>query len=203
VAKLLHSNRHVVVLKARQLGLTWLVVAFALRLLLFHPIATVLLFSRRDHEATDLMRVRLRGMYDHLSAFLPVRGFTADNAHEWALTNGSRALAFPTTAGDSYTATLAVVDEADLGPDLDRLLRAVKPTIDGGGRLVLLSRADKSSSWRRETAGDSSQGNLHRRHVAGRRQSFCPVMVHRWPDLPSHPLGSRTGRTSLASTSAQ
>jgi hypothetical protein len=53
-------------------------------------------------------------------------------------------LAFPTTAGDSYTATLAVVDEADLCPDLDRLMRAVKPTIDGGGRMILLSRADKS-----------------------------------------------------------
>jgi len=53
-------------------------------------------------------------------------------------------LAFPTTAGDSYTATLAVVDEADLCPDLDRLMRAVKPTIDGGGRMILLSRADKT-----------------------------------------------------------
>src|SRR5262249_5174545 len=52
--------------------------------------------------------------------------------------------AFPTTAGDSYTATLAIVDEADLVPDLDRLLRAVKPTIDGGGWLILVSRADKS-----------------------------------------------------------
>jgi hypothetical protein len=50
----------------------------------------------------------------------------------------------PTTAGDSYTATLAVVDEADLCPDLDRLMRAVKPTIDAGGRMVLLSRSDKS-----------------------------------------------------------
>jgi hypothetical protein len=39
---------------------------------------------------------------------------------------------------------LAIVEEADLCPDLDRLMRAVKPTIDGGGRMVLLSRADKS-----------------------------------------------------------
>src|SRR5215468_12275048 len=132
VARLLQEHRLVVALKARQLGLTWLVLAFALWLLLFHPIATVLLFSRRDDEATDLLAVRLRGMYDRLPAFLQARGFTADNDHEWALSNGSRALAFPTTAGDSYTATLAVVDEADLCPDLDRLMRAVKPTIDGG-----------------------------------------------------------------------
>jgi hypothetical protein len=105
LAGLLQDNRLVVVLKARQLGLTWLVLAFALWLLLFHPIATVLLFSRRDDEATDLLAVRLRGMYDRLPAFLKASRFTADNDHEWALASGSRALAFPTTAGDSYTAT--------------------------------------------------------------------------------------------------
>ena len=36
------------------------------------------------------------------------------------------------------------MDEADLCTDLDRLMRTVKPTIDGGGRMVLLSRSDKS-----------------------------------------------------------
>ena len=46
VARLLQEQRLLVVLKARQLGLTWLVVAFGLWLLLFHPIATVLLFMR-------------------------------------------------------------------------------------------------------------------------------------------------------------
>jgi hypothetical protein len=125
VAQLLQEHRLVVVLKARQLGLTWLVLAFALWLLLFYPIATVLLFSRRDDEAADLLAVRLRGMHDRLPAWLQAGGFTTANDHEWALVSGSRALAFPTTAGDSYTATLAVVDEADLCPDLDRLMRAV------------------------------------------------------------------------------
>ncbi len=144
VAELLQANRLVVVLKARQLGLTWLVLAFTLWLLLFHPIATVLLFSRRDDEAVDLLTVRLRGMYDRLPAWLQASAVTTANDHEWALVSGSRALAFPTTAGDSYTATLAVVDEADLCTDLDRLMRAVKPTIDAGGRMVLLSRSDKS-----------------------------------------------------------
>src|SRR5258708_24278098 len=43
-----------------------------------------------------------------------------------------------------FRLTLAFVDEADLVPDLGRLMRAVKPTIDGGGRMILLSRADKT-----------------------------------------------------------
>jgi hypothetical protein len=140
----IRDNRLVIVLKARQLGLTWLVLGYALWLVLFYPAATVLLFSRRDDEAVDLLKVRLRGMYDRLPEWLKVRAFTVDNDHEWALSNGSRVLAFPTTAGDSYSATLAIVDEADLVPDLGRLMTAVKPTIDGGGRMILLSRADKS-----------------------------------------------------------
>jgi hypothetical protein len=137
-------NKLVVILKARQLGLTWLVLGFVLWLVLFWPAATVLLFSRRDDEAVDLLKTRLRGMYDRLPDWLKVRAILVDNDHEWKLSNGSRVLAFPTTAGDSYTATLAVVDEADLVPDLDRLMRAVKPTIDGGGRMILLSRVDKA-----------------------------------------------------------
>jgi hypothetical protein len=144
IIKSLASNRLLVMLKARQLGLTWLVLGFALWLILFYPAATVLLFSRRDDESVDLLKTRLRGMYDRLPDWLKSKSFKVDNDHEWELSNGSRVLAFPTTAGDSYTATLAIVDEADLVPDLGRLMNSVKPTIDGGGRMVLLSRADKS-----------------------------------------------------------
>ena len=150
------AHRLTVILKARQLGLTWLVLGYALWLILFRPAVTVLLFSRRDDEAADLLGTRLRGLYERLPVWLRVQSFLVDNDHEWQLSNGSRVLAFPTTAGDSYTASLVIVDEADLVPDLDRLMRAVKPTIDGGGRMVLLSRADKTrpqSPFKRIYAG--------------------------------------------------
>ena len=143
VAAVLMSKRLVCVLKARQLGLTWLALAFALWLVIFHPIATVLLFSKRDDEAVDLLAVRLRGMYDRLPGWMQPALVTG-NDHELEFSNGSRVKAFPTNAGDSYTATLVVVDEADLSPDLGKLMRAVKPTIDAGGRMLLLSRSDKS-----------------------------------------------------------
>jgi hypothetical protein len=142
VAQQFQGNRLVVVLKARQLGLTWLALSFGLWQVLLHPVATVLLFSRRDDEATELL-ARLKRMHARLPPWLQARSVAADNDHEWVLADGSRAMAFPTTAGDSYTATLAIVDEADLVPDLDRLLRAVKPTTDAAGRLLLISRSDK------------------------------------------------------------
>jgi hypothetical protein len=144
VAAELEDHREVVCLKARQLGLTWLVLAFALQRLLFHPIQTVLLFSKRDDEAAELLNFRLRGMFDRLPAWVKRGKLLTDKTHEIQLANASRVLAFSTTSGRSYTANLAVVDEADHVPDLQRMLNAIKPTVDAGGRLILLSTADKS-----------------------------------------------------------
>jgi hypothetical protein len=137
------APRLFVILKARQLGMTWLAVGFALWLMLFRPAATALLFSKRDDEAVHLLRFRLRGMYERLPQWMRARSLMADNDHELTFSNGSAALAFPTTGGRSYTATMALVDEADHMGELDRLLDAVKPTVDAGGWLILLSTADK------------------------------------------------------------
>jgi hypothetical protein len=168
VARQFQAHRLLVVLKARQLGLTWLALAFALWHVLLHPVATVLVFSRRDDEAVDLLG-RLKEMHRRLPPWLAARRVERDNDHEWALADGSRVLAFPTTAGDSYTATLAIVDEADLVPDLDKLLRSVKPTIDAAGRLLLVSRADKGQP-------ESAFKRIYRGAVAG-TSDWAPVFL--------------------------
>jgi hypothetical protein len=142
--EIMATNSLVIILKARQLGLTWLVLAHFLWRMLFRPQATILLFSRRDKEAIHLLDDRLKGMYQHLPDWMKIGlRVVEDNAHEWQLSNGSVARAFPTSAGDSYAATAALVDEADLVVNLNRLMRAVKPTIDAGGQMILLSRSDK------------------------------------------------------------
>jgi hypothetical protein len=138
------ENRLTVILKARQLGQTWMVLGYALWKMLFHPSVTVLLFSRRDDEAQYLIE-RLKGIYQRLPEWMYVKKIETSSTHVWKLSNGSIVYGFPTTAGDSYTASLAIVDEADLVPDLGRLMNAVKPTIDGGGQMILLSRADKDN----------------------------------------------------------
>ena len=189
------TNLLVIILKARQLGLTWLVLGYALWLMLFRPSATVLLFSRRDTEAVHLLDDRLKGMYKRLPEFL-THGMeiVSSSAHEWALGNGSVARAFPTTAGDAYTATLAIVDEADLVPDLNRLMRAVKPTIDNGGQMILLSRADKGepqSEFKRIYRA-AKEGLNDWAHV------FLPWHVHpnrdaAWYEAQSRDIMQRTG----------
>jgi hypothetical protein len=188
------NNLLVVILKARQLGLTWLVLAYALWLTLFRPAATVLLFSRRDDEAMYLLGdERLGGMARRLPEWMRPRA-TEDSRHVWALANGSVVRAFPTGVGDSYTATLAIVDEADLVPDLGRLMRAVKPTVDGGGRMILLSRANKSEP-------ESEFKNIYRAAKRG-ENGWAPVFLSwharpgrdaAWYDAQRRDILSRTG----------
>lgn len=138
-------HQFIIALKARQVGLTWLFLAIGLWLMLFRPIATFLIFSKRDDESAYLLgEERLRGMYKRLPEWMQCESATVDNVTHWALSNGSTAYSFPTTGGDSYTATFVLVDEADLIPDFNRLMGSVSPTIDTGGKLALVSRVDKS-----------------------------------------------------------
>ena len=142
--KRIHANRLVVVLKARQLGLTWLTLCYMLWQAIFHPVFTGLAFSRRETEARYLLsNERLKGIYKRLPEWMKAKKFLVDSSTQWQLSNESVIYGFPTTAGDSYTAGFAFVDEADLVPNLDKLMTAVKPTIDGGGRMVLVSRSNK------------------------------------------------------------
>lgn len=142
---LAHTERQILALKARQVGLSWLFISYALWLVLFRPIANVLLLSVRDAEAMELLK-RLREMYDHLPEWLksamPVRQ-GVNNKHELQFVNGSMVKSLPCGTGDSYTATFVLLDEADLY-DMNAALVRVKPTIDAGGKLVAISKADKT-----------------------------------------------------------
>lgn len=136
------QERLLVILKARQLGLSWLCLSYALWMALFEAPATVLLFSLREVEAVDLL-ARMRGIYDRLPVWMQARRTVQNAARLWELSNGSRVLAFSTRGGRSYTGSLALVDEADYVPDLATFLNAVKPTVDAGGKLFLVSTSDK------------------------------------------------------------
>ena len=140
------NELQIIAIKSRQIGMTWLVLAYALWLCIFKPIQSISLFSKRDDEAVYMLSSdRFLGMYERLPNWIKTKAsISRESAHLVRFGNGSTIRAFPTTAGDSYTSTLAVVDEADLVPDLGRLLRSVKATVDAGGQLILLGRVDKS-----------------------------------------------------------
>lgn len=147
VSDTLVTAREAVILKARQLGFSWLLIAFALWKMLRHPVAHVLLFSQGDAECMALLSQKMRPMYERLPWWLkqPDDSTLKNDAHEWLLPNGSRVQVFPSTkrGARSYTGTLAIIDEADWIDDLQRIINAVQPAVDAGGQLVVMSTIDK------------------------------------------------------------
>lgn len=171
---LFQAHNRVIVLKARQIGMTWLALGYALWKMLFHPEQMVLLFSRRDDEAIELLSFRLKGMYKRLPSWMQARAVVNDGAHNWGLSNGSRAKAFPTGVGDSYAGTLAICDEFDLVSNQGLLLGAVDPAVGPEGQLILLSRVDKRQPQSRFKA-------IYKAARAGKNEwvpCFLPWYVH-------------------------
>lgn len=136
------THRLVAALKARQLGVTWMCLHKMLQRGVFHSGSVQLIFSKGEREAKENLS-KLRAAYHGLPPHLKTEFCDDESAHELKLPSGSTWKSFPTSAGDSYTAACALVDEADLIADLESLLSSVKPTIDNGGSLWLVSRSDK------------------------------------------------------------
>lgn len=157
----LMTARLVIILKARQLGISWICCWYALWLCLFQPGKVVLLFSKGQAEADELLR-RVKALYDRLPDWLraSLPTLVKENASELAWSNGSRIRSLPATqsAGRSLTASLVVLDEAAFLQFADQLYSALKPTIDNGGQLIILSTANGIGNlfhqlWTRAAAG--------------------------------------------------
>jgi len=137
------KHKLLILLKARQLGMTWLLLGYVLWLMIFRPVSVVGIFSRTEEDAMDLLDTRLKGMYARLPAFLRCARVMGSNRGHWQLSNGSMAMAFATTGGRQYTFSFVLVDEAEYQPQLAELIKALKPTVDAGGVMVMLSSVNK------------------------------------------------------------
>lgn len=142
-------ERLLLILKARQLGISWLACAYALWLCLFRPGRMVLAFSKGQDEANELTR-RVTVMFDRLplelKTLLPT--VTKSNTEEIAWSNGSRFKSMPASpsAGRTFTASLVIMDETAFMQWAKTLYTALRPTIDGGGKLIVLSTANGKSN---------------------------------------------------------
>lgn len=174
--KVLEGNRFVVVLKARQLGLTTLLMASALHELMHRPGSNILLVSENQRVANKALT-----LLDFMWRFLPdwykdrAPTMTVDSAteHIWEFPDGltSRIVSLPATktAGASETATLVLWDEAALASDQEETYKTLKPTTDAGGRMVIFSTA---------RGGHNRFARLYREAVAGTNE-FAHVF-HPW-----------------------
>jgi hypothetical protein len=147
VVEQLQTQDYLIVLKARQLGLTWLCVFEALYRMLKQPGLQLGVYSLREEEAVAVLH-RMRDVYERMPTRWAPWGrseYLVDNDTHWKLPGGSAVRALSARSGDSYTFGFVLVDEADLLDDLGRLLRSAEPTLSGGGQMRLISRANKDT----------------------------------------------------------
>ena len=133
------AGRSEVVLKARQLGYTWLEAAYlAWRARQGWACACI---SKGQLEARAVLE-RVRFVEEHLPDWLWERVvFRADDA---SYPGGGSVRAFPSTvdAGVSFTFQCVAFDEAAFHPYGGANYAAIRPTVSAGGQMHILSTAD-------------------------------------------------------------
>ncbi len=193
--RIIDHNRFVILLKARQIGMTTLVVCYAVWLLIFTPGSTILIFSKTQREAKDVLK-RIKQTIRRLPEWLQPAAYVIDATQQLELTNGSQVITFASRGpgGDSYTASLVIIDEADLIPELNELLEGAEPTVAADGKLILLSRVDKAKPnspfkmiWRAAVAG---LNDFAHKFIAW---SSRPGRTQAWYEAQKRSIESRTG----------
>lgn len=148
-----------VVLKARQLGWSWLLAAYALHGAMFRQHYRVLVLSQGQLEASELLR-KCRAIWQSLPDWLRP-SLSEDNATTMSfVASGGSITALPATekAGRGETASLVIVDEAAFHPYAATNYAAYKPTVDAGGQLIVVSTANGAGGFFHSLYQDAKNG---------------------------------------------
>jgi hypothetical protein len=153
------SEKYLIILKARQLGVSWLAALLSLWTAMFRPNSNILLLSRGEDDAIKLLD-KVRFMLLHLPDHLRPRilklndseiafGFTFDSSSgEWKERSVIQALPSTEGAGRSQTATLVIADEWAFHPYAEKNFAAIQPTIDqGDAKFIAISTANGTGNF--------------------------------------------------------
>lgn len=156
------ENRYSLTLKARQIGWSTLVAAYVLWLTFFHPDREVLIISRGEREAIDLLG-KVKYAHKFLPEWMRKRGpnLLTDNQTRMPFDNNSVVVSLP-SANDparGSSAFLIVVDEWAFLPNAEEAWASIEPVADVGGRIIGLSTANGSGNWFHETWVGAETGN--------------------------------------------
>lgn len=151
------DNDKTCILKARQLGVTWLASGLGLWFLLYRPGTKVLAVSINEEDASKVVN-RAYDQYLSLPKIFrqgvvqlkPTRGARPYNELQFRHPGGqiSTMLALPSTkkAGHGQTAALVILDEFSRQEYARDTWKAVIPTMADGGRVLIISTANGVSN---------------------------------------------------------
>ena len=146
--KLFLLNLFNLVLKPRQMGLSWLVAAFALWFTMFRTNKNVVIISMKEDVAVRFLD-KIKYMYNHLPPWLKAPLKTPWNTKTIVFSQESRITSMPTSeeAGRSEGVSLLIIDEAAFVRWIDKIWGAAFPTLSTGGMAIALSTANGMGNW--------------------------------------------------------
>jgi len=160
------ENEQTIMLKGRQLGVTWVSAGLALWYLLFRAGSDVLVYSVKEDDAVEVVQ-RIWSMFESLPEHLrngvevlkPARGKRPTTAIEVQHPNGMISsvigMAATKAAGHGRVAALVIFDEASRQEYAREIWKAVIPaTGDEGGKILIISTANGMSDEK------SGEGNF-------------------------------------------
>lgn len=141
--RLVRENTRIIILKGRQLGISWQTAGYALWTAMFHQGQTVLLLSQGEEESQDLL-LKCIYIYKHCPAWMrPQVGKQNESTFSFpGLYSEINALPSTAKAGRSAATNLVVCDEWAFHPYADLNWAALQPTLGVNARLIGISTAN-------------------------------------------------------------
>jgi len=142
------DTRFNIVLKSRQLGLSTLISAYVLWLMLFNRDRNILVVSIRREDAQKLIK-KIKYAYSYLPDWMKISKPISDNVFTFELDNHSKVVASATTEnmarGDALTHLF--IDEAGFIDGLEDAWPSAWPSISVAGKSIVFSTPNGSDNF--------------------------------------------------------
>ena len=161
------KERLLIVLKSRQMLITWTVISFLVWDCIIKGSSEVLLISKREAESEELLK-RAKFIYNNFPEALKVSvGYNNKNIIEFPGRN-SRIISLPSSPdiGRTYSPKRIFWDEMAFTPFDEEVFQSLQPALDGGGSFI----------------GVSSPNGINTKHAAlclnYREEGFKKIEIH-------------------------
>lgn len=145
------QHKYIVLNKSRQLGVSTLVAAYALWLMLFHENKNILVIATKQDTAKNMI-TKVRFMYDNLPKWLKLPCIE-NNKLSLKLSNSSqiKAVSAAGDSGRSEAVSLLIIDEAAFIEDIDEIFPSAQQTLATGGQCIVISTPKGVGNWFHQT----------------------------------------------------
>lgn len=151
VLHLFRDNQNTITLKSRQLGISSLVAAYSLWLMIFHKDKNILVLATTQATARNLV-TKTQFMYENLPKWLRIKT-TEFNKLSLRFVNGSRMKAASSNSDSarSEAVSLLVLDEAAFIDNIEETFASAQQTLATGGQCIALSTPNGVGNWFHKT----------------------------------------------------